>query len=99
MSIHLPLMHTEKDLLAVLSECYHIVEWKILGCELGVAEADLHRINVDEPTELSRQKAMFLRWFSSGSASWRCLVEALLYPPLNAGATAEAIAARHQSTH
>ena len=91
-------MHTENDLLAVLSECNHIVEWKILGCKLGVTEAELHRITVDEPTELSRHKAMFWRWISSGNASWRCLVEALQYPPLNAGGTAKAIAATHLST-
>ena len=83
------------DLLSVLGECYEIVEWKILGNKLGISEADLLRIEVDEPRELLRQKAMLSKWISSGSASWRCLVEALLYPPLRAERVARAIADKH----
>ena len=65
--------------MSALGECCEIVEWKILGNKLGISEADLLRIEVDEPRELLRQKTMLFKWISSGSASWRCLIEALVY--------------------
>ena len=77
------------------SFCYDILDWNILGCKLGVSEAELYRIRVDEPNELSRQKEMFSRWIDSGHASWRGLVDALLYPPLKANRVARDIATRY----
>ena len=87
------------SLLSILGDCYDIVDWNILGCKLGVSEAELYRIRVDEPNELSRQKEMFSRWIDSGHASWRGLVDALLYPPLKANRVARDIATRHPVKH
>ena len=81
--------------MSVLGECYEIVDWKILGNRLGISMADLQRIKVDESCELLRQMTMLSKWISSGSASWRCLAEALLYPPLRAERVARAIADKH----
>ncbi len=83
------------SLLSVLGDCYDIVDWSILGLQLGVSKAELYRIRVDEPNELSRQMEMFSRWIDSGHASWRGLVDALLYPPLKASRVARDIATRH----
>ena len=84
-------------LLPALGECYEVVEWKVLGGALGVCEADLERIQRDEPSELLRQKAMLSRWISSGNASWRGLVDALLFPPLKAEGVAKAISKKYKT--
>ena len=60
-----------------------------------MCEADLERIQRDEHSELLRQKAMLSRWISSGNASWRGLVDALLFPPLKAEGVAKAIAKKY----
>ena len=83
------------DLVPALVECKDIVEWKILGCMLSVGEANLVRIQRDEPTELLRLKAVLSQWISSGSATWKCLASALLSPLLNAKAVAHSIANKH----
>ena len=87
------------SLLSVLGDCYDIVDWKILGLKLGVTKAELYRIREDKLDELSRQKEMFSRWIDSGHASWRGLVDALLYPPLKANRVARDIATRHPVKH
>ena len=78
-----------------LEECKDIVEWKILGCKLGVGEANLVRIQRDEPTELLRLKAVLSQWISSGSATWKSLASVLLSPLLNAKDVAQSIANKH----
>ena len=78
-----------------LEECKDIVEWKLLGCKLGVGEANLVRIQRDEPTELLRLKVVLSQWISSGNATWKSLASALLSPLLNAKAVAQSIANKH----
>ena len=82
-------------ILPVLCECYDVVQWKILGSALGITEAVLYRIDVDKPNELLRLQAALLEWLSAGSASWRGLVNALLYSPLKATSVARTIAENH----
>ena len=83
-------------ILPVLGECFdHVVQWKILGSALGITEANLYRIDVDQPNELLRLQAALLEWLSAGSASWRGLVNALLYPPLKATSVARIIAEKY----
>ena len=83
------------DLVPTLVECKGIMEWEILGCMLGVSEADLTRIQRDKPTELLRLKAVLSQWISSGNATWKSLASALLSPLLNAKAVAQSIANKH----
>ena len=71
------------------------MEWEILGCMLGVSEADLTRIQRDKPTELLRLKAVLSQWISSGNATWKSLASAFLSPLLNAKAVAQSIANKH----
>ena len=79
-----------------LEECKDIVEWKLLGCKLNVGEANLVRIQRDEPTEFLRLKAVLSQWIFSGNATWKSLASALLSPLLNAKAVAQSIANKHK---
>ena len=83
------------DLLESLKECYRVVDWMILGHVLGICEAELERIQDDERRALRCQKAMLSKWIDSGRASWRGLVNALLYPPLGTEEIAKRVAENH----
>ena len=82
-------------MVSLLCECDEVEEWKILGQNLGISEADLEKIEVDESRLLRKKIKIFSRWISSGRASWKALVDALLLPPLKAEHVAKAIANEH----
>lgn len=59
----------DNDLREVLESTIDVTEWKLLGD----AEMDYRKA-------LDQQREMLVTWISSGNASWRKLVEALLSP-------------------
>ena len=71
----------------------------MLGIALGIREADLKRIDMNERGEpLNCLKEMFVKWLDHYNATWRELVKALLHPPLNASHVAKAVADKHTTT-
>ena len=89
----------DTHLTLVLGECYEVSDWRIFGVALGISEAELDRIHMDELGKSLRcQKAMFAKWLDHYEATWRGLVQALLYPPLNARHVARAVAEKHLTT-
>ena len=83
----------------VLGECYEVSDWRIFGLALGISETELDIIDMDERGKCLRcQKAMFAKWLDHGEATWRGLVQSLLYPPLNARHVARAVAEKHLTT-
>ncbi len=73
----------------------------MFGLALGISKAELDRIDMDErgpEKSLGCQLEMFAKWLDHGEATWRGLVQALLYPPLNARHVARAVAENHLTT-
>ena len=51
---------------------------------------------MDYRKALDQQRAMLVSWISSGNASWRKLVEALLSPLIHNDKVASEIASKHK---
>ncbi len=89
----------DTHLALVLGECYEVSDWRIFGVALGIREAELDIIDMDERGKSLRcQKAMFTKWLDHYEATWRGLVQALLYPPLSARHVAKTVAENHLTT-
>ena len=89
----------DTHLALVLGECYEVSDWRIFGLALGISEAELDIIDIDERGKcLQCQKTMFAKWLDHYEATWRGLVQSLLYPPLNARHVARAVAEKHLTT-
>ena len=86
----------DTHLALVLGECYDVTDWKMFGLALGISEADRNRIEDDERGKsLQCLQKMLTKWLDHGEATWRGLVQSLLYPPLNARHVARAVAEKH----
>ena len=88
-------------LTSVLSECYDVTDWKMFGLALGISKAKLDRIDKDEQgpeKSLRCLQEMLAKWLDHGEATWRGLVQSLLYPPLKARHVARAVAEKHLTT-
>ena len=71
----------------------------MLGTALHIDLADLDIIDKDERGKcLDCLRAMLILWLGNYNATWRELVKALLYPPLNASHVAKAVADKHTTT-
>ncbi len=92
----------EAHLLSVLGECYDVTaQWRMLGLALGIGASELDTIDMDiqGPVKSLRcLQTMLAKWLDDGEATWRGLVQALLYPPLNARHVARAVAEKHLTT-
>lgn len=72
-------------------------DWFTLGLLLGIAADELERIDIDGHNTREKQRKMVSRWLDTGTASWKCLVEALLNPLVDKLEVAKAICEQHSS--
>ena len=96
------MFYLEANLQSVLGECYYVTaQWKMFGVALGIHEAELDMIDMDvqgPKKSLRCLQEMLAKWLDLGKATWRGLVRALLYPPLDARHVARAVAKKHLTT-
>ncbi len=92
-------MFIDTHLALVLGECYDVTDWRMFGLELGIRKTELDRIDMDERGKSLRcQQEMLAKWLDHYEATWRGLVQALLYPPLSARHVAKTVAENHLTT-
>ena len=88
--------HTDSDLREVLRATVAVIEWQTLGIELGIDHSKLKIIANDNREKYkSCLTNMLATWLSSGSATWRGLVEAIRSPLVDKNDIAEEIARKH----
>ena len=88
-------------LTSVLSECYDVTNWRMFGLALGISKAELDRIDMDvqgPEKSLQCQLEVLTKWLDHYEATWRGLVQSLLYPLLNTRHVAKAVAEKHLTT-
>ena len=83
------------DIVAVLGSIIEIADWTSLGLVLGTPYHELERIKHDGHDERDRQRIMVSMWLDNGTASWKCLVEALIDPLVNRVDIANRISQQH----
>ena len=86
----------DNDLREVFESTIDVTEWKLLGDALDVPNHIILRIEMDYRKALDQQREMLVSWISSGNASWRKLVEALLSPLIHNDKVASEIASKHK---
>ena len=83
------------DIVAILRSIIDIADWISLGLVLGTPYNELEIIKRDGHDERDRQRIMVSMWLDNGTASWKCLVEALLDPLVNRVDIANRISQQH----
>ena len=83
------------DIVAVLRLIIEIADWISLGLVLGIPDHELDIIKHDGYCEIDRRWKMVSMWLHNGTASWKCLVEALLDPLVNRVDIANRISQQH----
>lgn len=87
----------ENDLIKVLTAVNDITDWSFLGLLLGLKEAQLKRITIDERTSSEREKEIVQEWFQTDKASWAMLASALKHERIQRYDIAAQITKEHPS--
>lgn len=76
-----------------------VVDWSCLALLLGVSDADVERIEWNNPREkLNQHKAIVRAWLNNGEASWAILVAGLRNKLVSKVAVGNQIARDHSTS-
>ena len=73
-----------------------VTNWNMLSLLLGVDDADVERIKLNNPGQAyDQQQGILKAWLDNGNASWAILVSALRDKMVGRGAIGNTIAKEH----